>query len=393
MDKNNLPFSTLLFILLLFLIPFSSHADPTGQGIILYTPYTSRSVTPGKSLSYNVEVINRTNSIQDVNFSVQGLPASWQSTLTAGTTPIQKIAIKPKSLGKKNSQNIDLDLEIPLKIKKGNYHFRLVGKTDSGKEFILPLEIDVTEQGIFKTELQVDQANMEGYTDSNFNYNFTLKNRTATKQNYALTADAPRGWDVRFRVSGDFVTSVSLGSNESKSIFVKVTPPENVKADTYKMKIKATSGSTSDEVPIETVIKGKYDLNLSTPSGRLSTEVTAGGEKDVKLSLKNTGTVALRDIKLTSSSPADWNVEFDTKQIPKLTPGATTTVIATVKASNKAIAGDYQMDVNAKTPEAASKASFRVTVNKSVAWGSVGILIIVLVVGGIGYLFKKYGRR
>jgi len=393
MDKNSSPLSKLLFILPLFLIPLLAHAGPTGQGIILYTPYTSRSVTPGKSLSYKVEVINRTNSIQDVSFSVQGLPGSWQPTLTAGNTPIQQIAIKPKDLGKKNSQNIELDLEIPLKIKKGNYHFRLVGKTDSGKEFILPLEVDVTQQGIFKTELQVDQANMEGYTDSNFNYNFTLKNRTATKQNYALTAQAPRGWDVRFRVSGDYVTSVNLGSNESKSIYVKVKPPANAEADTYKINIKATSGSTSDEVPVEAVIKGKYDLKLTTPSGRLSTDITAGGEKDVKLSLKNTGTVPLHDIKLSSSSPTDWNIEFDTKQIPKMTPGATTTVIATVKASSKAIAGDYQMQINAKTPEASSKATFRVTVNKSVAWGSVGILVIILVLGGIGYLFKKYGRR
>jgi len=393
MKNISSPLTKLLLVLPLFLIPFPSHAAPTGQGIILYTPYTSRSVTPGKNLNYKVEVINRTNSIQDVSFSVRGLPSSWEPTFAAGTTPVQQIAIKPKTLGKENSQNITLKLEIPLKIKKGVYHFKLIGKTDSGKQFVLPLKVDVTKQGIFKTELQVDQANMEGYSDSNFNYNFTLKNQTASKQNYALTADSPRGWDIRFRVSGDYVTSVNLGSNESKSIYVKVTPPKNAKADKYKLKIKATSGSTSDQVPIEAVIKGKYDLSLTTPTGRLSTEVTAGSKKDVKLSLKNTGTVALHDVKLSSSAPADWNVEFDANQIPKLSPGATTTVVATIQASDKAIAGDYQLKINAKTPEAADNAAFRVTVNKSVAWGSVGILIIILVVGGIGYLFKQYGRR
>jgi len=393
MDKISSSLNKILLILPLFLLPLISHADPTGQGIILYTPYTSRSITPGKSLTYKVDVINQSNSIQDVSLSMRGIPNSWNPTFTAGASNIQQIAVKPQSLDKKNSQQIELNLDIPLKIKKGTYPFKLIGTTDSGKSFSLPLRVKVTEQGIFKTELQVDQANMEGYADSDFNYNFTLKNQTAKKQNYALTANAPRGWDVRFRVGGDYVTSVSLGSNESKNIFVKVKPSQRVKADTYKINVHATSGSTSDQVPIEAVIKGKYDLKLTTPSGRLSSEVTAGDEKDVKLLLKNTGTVPLREISLSSSTPADWNVTFDNKKIMKLAPGRSTSVVATIKASNKAIAGDYQLQIKANTPEASSKADFRVTVNQSVAWGSVGIIIIVLVVGGIGYLFKKYGRR
>lgn len=393
MDKIISSLNKFLLILPLFLLPLISHADPTGQGIILYTPYTSRSITPGKSLTYSVDVINQSNSIQDVSLSVRGIPDSWDPTFTAGASNIQQIAVKPKSLDKKHSQQIELNLDIPLKIKKGRYPFKLVGTTSSGRSFSLPLQVNVTKQGIFKTELQVDQANMEGYADSDFNYNFTLKNQTAKKQNYALTAAAPRGWDVRFRVGGDYVTSVTVKSNASKNIFVKVTPSQKVKADTYKIKVRATSGSTSDEVPIEAVIKGKYNLKLTTPSGRLSTDVTAGDQKDVKLLLKNTGTVPLRDISLSSSTPADWNVKFDNKKIMKLAPGRSTSVIATIKASDKAIAGDYQLQIKANTPEATSNADFRVTVNHSVTWGSVGVIIILLVVGGIGYLFKKYGRR
>jgi len=166
-----------------------------------------------------------------------------------------------------------------------------------------------------------------------------------------------------------------------------------VKSGKYNIKIRANSGNTSDQATLETVIKGKYNLVLTTLTGRLSTGVTAGETQDVKLVIKNTGTVPIRDIKLNSSSPTDWSVKFDHQKIDKLAPGETSQLVATIKASEKAIAGDYQVKMNAETPDASSHATFRVTVKKSVMWGSLGIFFIILVIGGISYLVRKYGRR
>ncbi len=393
MEKINSTLAQLISILSFCLVPLIAQSQSASQGIILYTTYTNRSVTPGQNLKYSIEVINRTNRIQNITFSVQGVPDSWNPALTAGSNAIQQIAVKPEDLGSGFSENINLDLDIPLKIEKGDYPFKVVARAGSGLEYVLPLRIKVTEQGIFETELQADQANMEGYTDSNFNYNLTLKNRTAQEQNYALRADAPQGWSVRFRVGGDYVTSVALPSNESKSINVRVTPSQKVKADTYTINVEAASGSTSGRTTLETVIKGKHDLVLTTPSGRLSTQVTAGGTNDIKLLLKNTGTVPLRDIELSSSSPVGWSVKFDDEKIPQLNAGESTTVNATISAASKAIAGDYRLKIEADTPDVSSEAAFRVTVSKSLAWSSVGIAIILFVAGGISYLFKKYGRR
>src|SRR5699024_12636194 len=112
------------------------------------------------------------------------------------------------------------------------------------------------------------------------------------------------------QVAGDYVTSVSLPSNETKNVSVNITPSPKAKADTYKIQLAATSGSTSARATLEAAIKGKYDLALTTPSGRLSTEVTAGGEQTIKLLLKNTGTVPIHDVDLSASTPVDWKVEF-----------------------------------------------------------------------------------
>ncbi|MFH5882728.1 NEW3 domain-containing protein [Halalkalibaculum sp. DA3122] len=385
------------FCLLLFFIgsiPPAGNAAQPDQGIMLYTAYTSRSVTPGQTLNYDIEIINNTGRIQNVDLNLLRVPESWEPSFTSGANTIQQIAIKPR-VGDSGggSRTLTLQLQVPLKIEKGTYRFSVLASTETGLEYELPLRVQVTEQGIFETELLVDQANMEGYADSDFNYTVTINNQTAREQNYALTADAPAGWDVRFRSGGNYVTSVNIASNESKDMTVKATPSQKAEADTVTINIQARSGSTADEATLEAVIKGKYGLNLTTPSGRLSTNITAGSEKTIPLSIQNTGTVPLHDISMSADTPVNWNATFDEKEIARLDPGETATVNATVTASDNAIAGDYQMQITADTPEASSDVTFRVTVSKSITWGSIGIAIILIVLGGISYLFKRYGRR
>ncbi len=69
------------------------------------------------------------------------------------------------------------------------------------------------------------------------------------------------------------------------------------------------------------------------------------------------------------------------------------TVTATIKADKKAIPGDYVTNLEARTPEASSKASFRMSVKTPMLWGWIGVLIIAAAIGTVWYLFRKYGRR
>ena len=54
----------------------------------------------------------------------------------------------------------------------------------------MPLTVTIKEKGVFKTEFTIGQANMEGYSDSSFNYTAEIRNRTAEKQHYALDCDS-----------------------------------------------------------------------------------------------------------------------------------------------------------------------------------------------------------
>jgi uncharacterized membrane protein len=374
----------LLVTLILGVIIPGGASTIAAEPVELYTPYTNLSLTPGQSVHYSLDIINNTDTIQKVGLQVQGLPDGWQYELQSGSWNIQELSIKSNDTGSAN-----LTVEVPLAVNKGSYPFRLV--SDQGAS--LHMTIHVTEQGTFKTEWTTDQPNLEGSNTSSFTFTTQLRNKTAEKQTYALRHGAPRGWDVQFTVGGSNVSSVVIEPGASESVTVNVTPATTVTAETYPIPIEAASGSTNAQLELEAVITGSYELQLTTPTGLISTDVTAGNEKKVELLVNNTGTSDITDITLNASTPVDWEVTFDSKEISALKAGESKSIIATIKASEKSIAGDYLVSMQAGAPEASSSTEFRVAVKASVLWGWLGILIIAAVFGGIYYLFRKYGRR
>ncbi len=353
--------------------------------LTVYAAQPFIAVTPGESVTHSVELINETDVVQKATLSVTGLPDGWTYELTSGGKNAREIAVKPDA-----SSTATLDIDVPLQVERGVYRFTL----SAGNGNTLPLAVEVTEQGIYETELTTEQPNIEGHADASFTYSASLRNRTAENQMYALRAETPgAGWEVSFTVSGERVSSVDVEAGATETVSVKVTPPQQVEAGTYTIPIVAETSATSATLELQTAIIGRYDIELTTPSGLLSTDVTAGGDKKLELLVKNTGSVELTDVNLSSSTPIDWTVEFEPATIDAIPPGESRTVVATLNAAGAALAGDYALSVTASAPEASSDAQFRVSVKTSVVWGWFGILIIVVVLGGLGYLFRTYGRR
>lgn len=385
MLKKIVSILTLLFVCSTLTAVNPSYA---ASGVSLFTPYTGLSVTPGETIDYNVDVINNSSSIKDLTFSVKGLPDGWKHTITAGGNDISQLSVKPNS-----EQQLNLEITVPLEVKKADYRFKLVADGVNGSYAELPFLTTVAEKGTFKTELTSEQPNLEGHADSSFSYTVTLENRTAEKQDYALTSGAPKGWDVTFKSNSKSVTSVKIKPSETKEITVDVSPPKNVKAGTYKIPIKAAAGGTSQNLKLEAVITGSYDIELTTPTGNLSTDITAGGDTTIDLVVKNKGTAPLSDVKIKASTPPDWEAKFDEDTIPVIKPDEKAKVKVTLTAPDEAIAGDYVTTFTAETAQVSSDANFRVSVETSTLWGFISILIILGVLSVLYFIIRKYGRR
>lgn len=371
----------LFLTLSLGVICIVSHAS---EAVTLYTPYTKISVPPGESIDYTIDVINNGKEVQNADISVSGMPKGWNYSLKSGGWTIGQISILPGE-----RKNISLKVEVPLQVNKGNYHFNVL----AGGMYSLPLVVNVSEQGTFKTEFTTTQANMQGNVNSTFTFNTNLKNRTADKQQYAFLSNAPRGWTVTFKSNYQPVTSVELDANATQAITVEVKAPDRTEAGKYKIPVRASTNSSFTDLELEVAITGSYSMELSTPTGLLSTNITAGESKQLELVIVNTGSSELTDLKPEYTAPMNWSVTFDPKKVDKLLPGKSAQVFATIKADKKAIPGDYVTNIETKTPEVSSKVSFRISVETPMLWGWVGVMIILVALGSVYHLFRKYGRR
>jgi uncharacterized membrane protein len=374
----------LLTVFLLWLLSLNIYAALESDSITLYTPYTKIAVPPGQSIDYSIDLINSSRGVITVDISIKGLPGGWNYSLKAGGFNIRELSVLPNE-----RKTINLRVDVPLKVNKGSYRFQITAGTLS----VLPLSVLVSEKGDFKTEFTADQANMQGNSTATFTFQSVLKNRTADQQIYALMTNPPRGWNIIFKYINKQVTSVEINANSNANITIEVDPPDMIEAGTYKIPVRAATNGSSADLGLEVVITGSYGIELTTPNGLLSTSITAGDRKRIELVVKNSGSAELKNIKLSSNSPRDWEVTFDPDKIEKVEAGKTAQIFATVKASKKAITGDYVTTIEAKTPEVASTASFRISVKTPMLWGWVGVLIIFTALGSVYYLFRKYGRR
>jgi uncharacterized membrane protein len=135
-------------------------------------------------------VLNNGEETQKIDILISGVPSSWTYSLKSGGWSVQQLAVLP---GEKKTLNLRID--VPLRVNKGNHNFRVLARNFDE----LPLVVNVSEQGTFKSEFTSDQVNMQGHAKSNFTFSTKLKNMTGEKQLYSLQANAPRGWEIIFK--------------------------------------------------------------------------------------------------------------------------------------------------------------------------------------------------
>lgn len=89
----------LLLTVLLGILPMSNtHAnDSIPKSVILYTPYTKISVSPGASIDYSIDLINNTDKLVNANLSVSGLSSSWKHEMKSGGWNLSQLAGRKKN--------------------------------------------------------------------------------------------------------------------------------------------------------------------------------------------------------------------------------------------------------------------------------------------------------
>ncbi|SHN14424.1 NPCBM-associated, NEW3 domain of alpha-galactosidase [Cyclobacterium lianum] len=235
--------------------------------------------------------------------------------------------------------------------------------------------------------------NIEAPASETFRYQATLKNGAGSAQVFQLSADVPEGWRLVFKARGSQVTSINVEPDRTESISIEIKPAYGAEPAQYPFTVHAISDRESLQLALEAVVEGSYEMELTTPSGLLSGEITEGKKAEITLRVKNTGSLALNEITLSAQTPSRWEATFSPSEIAQLDPGETVDLIATVTVPEKTLAGDYVTKFTAKNTSGNSTATYRMTVKTSVLSGWVGILVILIAIGFVFYLIRKFGRR
>lgn len=360
-------------------------------GLELSTDYPGMTITPGETLNLTLNLTNTSGSSLDAEVEIASLPEGWEGYLQGGSYEVSRVHVGS------DGASLTLHLTVPDSLEEGTYNVAVNASVNEEIQDSLTLSFQVNEVNAGEGSFTTEYPEQEGTSGTTFSFSTTLINNGLSAQSYSLSSNAPSGWQVSFIPSDETasVAEIDVESSTSQGLTVEVVPPQNVEAGEYDISCSAVSASETLTTDLKVVITGTYGISLSTPDGRVSFDAHANDDSKVTLNITNTGNVDLQNVSLNSSLPSGWTVTYNVEDnvIESVPAGSTVEVIATVTPGSDAITGDYVASFTAETDEASSSVEFRVSVKTSTVWGLVAVLIILCVIGGLVYVFRKYGRR
>ncbi|HXG25235.1 MAG TPA: NEW3 domain-containing protein [Candidatus Binatia bacterium] len=369
------------------LLPALVPAALAAEGLRLTTPYPAVSVTPGSDVSLDLTV--DADEAARVSLRLSGVPDDWSAELRGGGYVIDAVEIN-------GTDPVEIRLDIDVPSSATGSHRLTVTASATGTTVTLPIDITVRAGAGGSLELESESPSLEGSADETFTFNVTIRNDREEDVNFVSDASGPTPeWDIEARAASQGqATSGLVRAGSSATINVTVTPPEDTPAGTYPINLVVTAGDQTLEQALELVITGSYTLALSTPTGVLSTRGSAGAVTDQQWIVTNTGTAPITNVSLTTTPPADWTVTFEPETVEVINPGEEVTITAHITPTGDAIAGDYSMTFRAQSEEADDVSqTYRFTVEASIIGAIIGLGLLAAVIGGLYWVFRRYGRR
>lgn len=139
----------------------------------------------------------------------------------------------------------------------------------------------------------------------------------------------------------------------------------------------------------------ELDLTLTLLPGRYPyyNEVKAGEDNTFFLEVRNTGSKAITNIRLSSDKPEGWVIEFEPQKLDYLGPGSLQTINVNIKPVPKVVEGEYRVTFIAEANEILRVESTSwVTVKTASPWPWIGAGIVLVVVAAFIFIFRRYGR-
>ena len=371
-------------------VVLSLFASPVAadDGLEITTPFPAVAVAPGSKVSFDLTITS--TRIADVTLNLAGVPTGWTASLLGGGNVVDGVAVGPDVNGE-----VRLDVDVPADAAATTGQIRVTGR-GGGAQDILTVSVRVDAEAGGDVSLTTSTPALTGSADASFSFDLQFSNDTAQDVTLTVAAIGPAGWDVTASLTGETqAASTVVEAGATQNITVAATAPSDVPAAVYPIQVTATAGDLQEVADLSIEVTGSYSMTLATPNDVLSASGSAGSPTTQAFEITNTGTAPITEVTLTATPPTNWEVTFDPLTVASIAPDQTSTITATITPSGEAVAGDYVVSFSAQAAEASATADAQVrfTVETSPLWAIIGLGIIVLILGGLFYVFRTYGRR
>ena len=379
--------AVVLIVAALAALPFVGTAT-AANGLELTTPYPAVAVAPNSKVSFDLTITSTRQA--NVALRLTGVPSGWTASVLGGGFIVDSVAVTPGKAG-----TARLDVSVPADATPSTQTIRLTA-TGGGATAVLPVTIRVNTSAAGDVSLTTATPTLTGASDANFSFDLQFKNDTAQDLTLSVSATGEPSWDIKASLAGQTqAASTIVKAGSSQSVTVTAKAAADTPAGSYPIKVTAQAGDRTATADLGIEVTGSYSMTLSTPNNLLSAHGSAGGPTTQTFTVSNDGTAPITAVSLTGTPPTGWDVKVTPETLPAIPPSQTGTFTATITPSRDAVAGDYVVSFSAKAaePGATGTSDIRFTVETSPLWAIVGLGIIVLILAGLFYVFRTYGRR
>lgn len=367
--------------------------DANIKGLYLMTDYPAVTVRPGTTSTIPLRLQNYGLAPDRYQLSVTGVPSGWTATILGGGQPVAAAMPAPD---KDVTLQLRLDVPANAKLDSETLTVKAEGQGQGqANQASLPIQVALAKELPAKLSVKAQLPSLRGSPKSNFEYTLSIKNDSGRDVTASFAAQAPENFDTSFTEAygTQELSSIPIPAGQSKDIKLKVRPPSTVDAGHFPVAVtvKAEDATAKTELALDVV--GEPQLQVAGRDGLLSARAVAAKQSSIPVVVTNTGSAPAENVKLSASSPSGWKVTFNPETIDRLVPGKDTEVQALVTPSDKSLAGDYMVSVNANSRGENASSQFRITVNTSTMWGIAGAGVIgvalLLMLGAVA----RFGRR
>jgi uncharacterized membrane protein len=337
-------------------------------------PTTSESGTPGELMKFKFSLKNHGNGVDDVLIKLWDKEDNWPWALSTTAVTLQPAGDDG------STQDITLSVVIPqdAEVRADGYSVNLTIESDlateDNKVHIArgELSFTVTLEQDYNVKMTVTKNKLDGDPGDTVNFRITVRNNGNGRDTYDLDVTLEKSSD---NILPAFETELSrsivtLPPFEFTYVWLNVTIPdideisdlEDIKADTYKVSVHASSLGEEDvdyQLNLNVTINKKYKLEITADNPAPSSDPMAADADEPDgvrffVTVVNQGneddTARLAAL---DNEPDDWDVSFEIDNTPTTTlslePGESQRVEVTVTFGEDVSASTDYIGITAKS--------------------------------------------